>query len=522
MGGERMSRVTASASGAVASFRSPGKVPIRGLTVNFSPVQSGTGDPSPSNVRPITGWTGVNVTRCGKNLFDKTTAVRKDNYYLDDNGNETYSSNSGYLTSKTSVKPNTVYTFRSDNIVIQSNMYWRIYFFDKNGTFISRTATQIEDLPYTFTTPSNCTDISFQYNVWSVDYGGRGIGNWQLELGSSCTAYEVYKGTTLPVTFPSEAGTVYGGSVDLVTGVLTVTHAYLKLSTKNWAKQGTTGWYCEPAGMKSGVKNSGCYASSLPMVSSQTSSTFGVIFGYSTTTRLVVTGSQSTYTTSNELKQYFQSNECEVVYPLATPVTYQLTPQQLSALIGYNNIYSDTDSVEVTYDLAESAEMMRVRQRIMDWFCLDMAQPMVKAFSEMPIVYETETKGTGVAKTVLGDNLIIDNVRYNDDYFNSHSGQSSSVSVENGVLNFSNNSNSSFGIGLCFELKPERSYNYDYTYNNSTNTRVLFFDSDQKIISYTSSASKTFTTPAGTKYVVITFRAKSGGATLSEFTLKKT
>ena len=40
-----------------------------GVKAYFSPVQSGSGDPSPSNVRPISGWTGCEVTRCGKNLY---------------------------------------------------------------------------------------------------------------------------------------------------------------------------------------------------------------------------------------------------------------------------------------------------------------------------------------------------------------------------------------------------------------------------------------------------------------------
>ena len=49
----------------------PGAVakPLRAATFQISPVQSGSGDPSPSNVRPITGWTGANVTVTGMNLW---------------------------------------------------------------------------------------------------------------------------------------------------------------------------------------------------------------------------------------------------------------------------------------------------------------------------------------------------------------------------------------------------------------------------------------------------------------------
>ena len=35
--------------------------PLKSLIANFLPVQAGSGDPAPDNVRPITGWTGVTV-----------------------------------------------------------------------------------------------------------------------------------------------------------------------------------------------------------------------------------------------------------------------------------------------------------------------------------------------------------------------------------------------------------------------------------------------------------------------------
>lgn len=38
--------------------------------VSLEPKQAGSGDPSPENVRPISGYDGVTVTSCGKNLLD--------------------------------------------------------------------------------------------------------------------------------------------------------------------------------------------------------------------------------------------------------------------------------------------------------------------------------------------------------------------------------------------------------------------------------------------------------------------
>lgn len=47
------------ASGNVVAFDGDGSL-LRGLTVGIEPVQPGSGDPSPDNVRPISGWTGCN------------------------------------------------------------------------------------------------------------------------------------------------------------------------------------------------------------------------------------------------------------------------------------------------------------------------------------------------------------------------------------------------------------------------------------------------------------------------------
>jgi len=46
------------------------KAPIVDLKAYFTPMQEGTGDPSPQNERPIRGWTGLSLFETGINLFD--------------------------------------------------------------------------------------------------------------------------------------------------------------------------------------------------------------------------------------------------------------------------------------------------------------------------------------------------------------------------------------------------------------------------------------------------------------------
>lgn len=55
-------------TGGIVSFKThvPQVLPV---SVDLLPVQVGTGDPSPENVRPISGWTGTNIGHAGKNLL---------------------------------------------------------------------------------------------------------------------------------------------------------------------------------------------------------------------------------------------------------------------------------------------------------------------------------------------------------------------------------------------------------------------------------------------------------------------
>lgn len=58
-------------TGAIVSFIAKAVKPIKSLVVDIEPVQSGSGDPSPDNVRPITGWTGCNIS-----FYDKITTSK--------------------------------------------------------------------------------------------------------------------------------------------------------------------------------------------------------------------------------------------------------------------------------------------------------------------------------------------------------------------------------------------------------------------------------------------------------------
>ena len=57
----------------------------------------------------------------------------------------------------------------------------------------------------------------------------------------------------------------------------------------------------------------------------------------------------STHTSTQDFNTWLESNPIEIVMDLETPITVQLTPEQITTIIGDNTISSTGDSVTVTY-----------------------------------------------------------------------------------------------------------------------------------------------------------------------------
>lgn len=223
--------VTDSASGAIAHFEDGAdNVPLKSLKVNIEPVQSGSGDPSPSNIRPISGWDTVKVYRSGDNTEEATEC-----------------------------------------------------------------------------------DISL-----------------------------------------TSAGTVYGGTLDVVSGELVVDKAIVDMGTLTWTYESAIPRF---------------YTSELANVIFQPATNYDVANAvasmYKTVSfnELYLTGKQNgtlaissskaisaintNYTDANAFKTAMSGQM--LVYPLATPLTCQLSAQEIKSLLGINNIWSDAGDVEVEY-----------------------------------------------------------------------------------------------------------------------------------------------------------------------------
>ena len=157
---------------------------------------------------------------------------------------------------------------------------------------------------------------------------------------------------TATISFGS-VGTVYRGSVNLTTGLLTVTHGSVDLGSLTWNRGSAVGheYFNAPV---TDIKQGSNYApSNILCEKYKTESWINV---YNNISDYII-GAGNDYRVYIYDKDYTDAisfktamNGVQLVYELATPREYQLTPTQLRSLTGANRLTSSTGEVtEVEY-----------------------------------------------------------------------------------------------------------------------------------------------------------------------------
>ena len=143
------------------------------------------------------------------------------------------------------------------------------------------------------------------------------------------------------VSWQTEAGTVYGGELDVTTGVLTVKYVVADLGLLGWT-------YSDGIFLSNVVPNIKIRTSGDPLsVFTEIFKTVGSIEGdYQlaqslNSTRLRI--NDTDYTDASTFVTAMTGQK--VIYEITTPQTYQLTPTQVSSILGTNNIWADCGDV---------------------------------------------------------------------------------------------------------------------------------------------------------------------------------
>lgn len=341
-----------SASGSIASFTDGADgVPVKDLVVNISPVQSGTGDPSPTNVRAISGWTAANINS-GINIYNPNLVTWADGLINADgtiDTSEAMVERYHYTANLLPIKGGTMYTISATRNSVDRGT--ALSFYNASGVFIENNvvfpvAGAITGaVSATFTAPSNAV-----YYRLRIPKTANAFVNIQIEQGA--TASEYTEPTVYNVSFGS-AGTVYSGTLDVLSGMLTVTYKGINLGGYNWSvysadSTGHSFVMTAPSDIKPVANNytriNGLCSSYVLYYFNTASSwaehdmTLCQVYGPQ---RIIVRDTR--YTVASDFKTAV--NGVTFVYELAQPVSYQLTPTEVKTILGINNIWADTGDI---------------------------------------------------------------------------------------------------------------------------------------------------------------------------------
>ena len=304
-----------------------------------------------SNICPITGWTGAKVTRTGKNLYHGKHLYEKS--YISSTG-EVKPLNDMFVTEYIPVTGGEKYTISFINE--KSGFLQNVIGYNANHQFLqivhgfsSSSAGTL--LNATITMPANVAFITM-----NTLYGDT---NLQVIKGE----YVPFDDQVYSITFPSEAGTVYGGTLTVEkdgSGTLVVDRGIEVITSESpISKTTSTVFYlnknvpmlktldyigklvCDRLVVR---QNHGVMTNNFSNVPGITGYA-DLNNTYPNQNWIYLTNGVDTTTT--DIKAWLANNPLTVVYTLATPITYQLTAPQVRTLLGLNHILADTGNVEL-------------------------------------------------------------------------------------------------------------------------------------------------------------------------------
>ena len=312
---------------------------LTSLMADIEPILGGSGTPSPTNVRPISGHTDVAVSRTGKNLLDTSTAEIGTAW----NG----ASNSARARLVIPLVVGQTYTLKANGTSTLDSWYGI-----ETDTIPPSSAGSVLSNPYTFTATTKYLSLGFNKTaIASTDIEALKL---QLEYGSTATAYEQYQGTTNTTDL---GRTVYGGTLDVTSGVLTVDRAIVTYDGSNdevWqyysVAQGNLFRMTQSDRKAGELYTVGAISNRFELVTNA-NRTNGTMSSPTSGSEYAIDFIYDACTTEAQWRTWLSSNNVQVVYPLATPQTYQLTAQQISLLTGDNYLWASTGGViDVAYE----------------------------------------------------------------------------------------------------------------------------------------------------------------------------
>lgn len=395
-----------------------------GVVANWEPTQAGSGEPSPDNIRPISGRDALSVEQCGVNLL-KIAPFDTDVYkgvtfeYVPDGGVRIQGTASANVDSPIfpiwHLPPGKYYgldmgTGIAASIVVQraGKMLW----LNAKGTF--------EIIKGDI--------VKYWYMIVNTGYTANKTVYPYIVPGTTApTAYTPYQGDTLNLALPR---TVYGGEVDAVTGAGQETWKLVTLDgTEAWrqlAHEGRTFFESKLSEANTALPSSG--NSLILAKSEQTCSHFIVgnpysydhdncFWVYYIDLNMIATlriRSSSNFATVDGLKSYLAAQAAagtpvQIAYKLAEPVPFRATGNgPIMPIPGETNtVMTDADSVTVTgrADPIRIIQQLQAAQSVATQQLAETQQDMIDTTAmTVDYIYQQDLEDIGLEEVDGSDN----------------------------------------------------------------------------------------------------------------------
>lgn len=405
------------ATGSLVTFTATSTTGLVDLDTDIDPIQDlSNGDPSPSNICPISGSTEVNVLNDPKygGFIEWNQLVQNGDFSNGTTGwsttRGTLSASGGVLTctrseagfvtigrqwsnsydvqnhkcfvafdvsvsntslsirgsiSDASINTN---TFENGTTLAQTNTFYRkeyIYTPTSSGAYYLRIGSDMTSINGTISLKNVIVvDLTKCFGAGNepstvADFKALFAKSYYAYDSGTTTCVSAVNGDTYGHYTASLGRTVYGGTLDVVSGVLTVTHGFHTFNgQETWTLQ-NSGARCITHAIENEIKLGNSNSTKIGMISNEfveltsnnTWSGTGGAIGISVEANGIFHARQFTSATMtvNSWKTWLESNPLQVCFPLETPQTYQLTPQHVQLLIGTNNVWSDTGDTTLKY-----------------------------------------------------------------------------------------------------------------------------------------------------------------------------
>ena len=304
-----------------------------------------------SNICPITGWTSMNFFYTGKNIArpdasDSTAAGVE--YTKNPDGSITgYGRCTNASTTKT--YSNKFYLPVGVDFILSgtgTNINLRINTQNAAGTVVRRI-------------PDRGSGVTFALREGEVSASVQIFGTANADVdetiypmvrlaSNDSSEWEQYNGSKITIDFSNEIDTVYSGTLDIFTGILTVDKVSITIDSPTNIYANNDKQYYIPQSITGAIIPA---MDSAELLCDRMKSASGEYYDnrcFIDSSGAICWNTSVEYTDIEAMLAGI-GGSLQFVYPLETPFTVQLTASQLSALLGENNVWANTGNVSLTY-----------------------------------------------------------------------------------------------------------------------------------------------------------------------------